>query len=384
MKSNYMNANQMAKKLKLTVETVRKRAAAGKIDGAKKVGGEWRFDQAPSAKMKQRTRVVFVIDRSGSMNGLSSYMKKAIDAQISEFKSASDAGNSYEVGFVTFESKVDAFEPFRDVSTCITPEIFAAGGTALCDAMLVAIKKSEAEMSAAADMATLVVVVTDGEENSSSARPADVSAAIVSCMKSGRFTIAANCPPGHTKYFLSLGIPKDNVREWEQTFQGVERYTAANIGATRSYTSSRATGQTMSTAYYAQPVVADADQFAILVNNTMDDVTSAVKVERVMKTDPVVIRDFCEKKFGGFVKGSIYYQLLETEKVQEYKKIIVQDTTTGKFFQGWDMARKLLGLPAQHAGTIKIKPGALGEFKVFVQSTSYNRKLDPGSSVIKF
>jgi hypothetical protein len=49
---------------------------------------------------------------------------------------------------------------------------------------------------------------------------------------------------------------------------------------------------------------------------------------------------------------------------------------------GGDQARDLLGLP--RGQSIKLVPGRSGDYEVYVQSTSINRRLIPGTQVLYY
>lgn len=84
------------------------------------------------------------------------------------------------------------------------------------------------------------------------------------------------------------------------------------------------------------------------------------------------IMGFVEDNGLEFKKGRGFYELTKTVKVQHHKEIILQDRKSGDFFTG-EPARDLLGLP--HGEDAKLKPLDLDKYKVFIQSTSVNRKL---------
>jgi len=72
-------------------------------------------------------------------------------------------------------------------------------------------------------------------------------------------------------------------------------------------------------------------------------------------------------------------QALKTEKVQPNKDLIIRDTNNGSMFGG-NNARNLLGLPT--VGEIRLAPGNMGNYEVYVRSTSNNRKLYANSNVL--
>lgn len=90
----------------------------------------------------------------------------------------------------------------------------------------------------------------------------------------------------------------------------------------------------------------------------------------------ISIRDFVEVKGLIFKKGKGFYEFTKPELIQEYKEVVLRDKSTGDMYSG-EKARKLIGLnPGERA---KVKPSFLAQYDVFVQSTSYNRKLLGGT-----
>lgn len=91
------------------------------------------------------------------------------------------------------------------------------------------------------------------------------------------------------------------------------------------------------------------------------------------------IKGFVESNGIKYKVGRAFYELTKTEDVQQYKEIILQDKASGDMYYG-DDARKHLGLLPQctRSGSYaheKIKPTKGDSYRVFVQSTSVNRKL---------
>lgn len=80
-------------------------------------------------------------------------------------------------------------------------------------------------------------------------------------------------------------------------------------------------------------------------------------------------------------KGTGFYQLSKSEKaVQDYKIIVARNKSTGAVYGGIKQIRQLLGLP--ESGTISLRPGDHGDWDLFIQSTSTNRVLMPGTSAL--
>jgi len=83
------------------------------------------------------------------------------------------------------------------------------------------------------------------------------------------------------------------------------------------------------------------------------------------------------------VKGCAYYQLSKSEKVQASKQIAIRDQVTGKIYSGI-AARTMLGLPS--GSEVRLAPSHTlqngSQYEVFIQSSSVNRKLAGGTSIL--
>lgn len=397
----YVGATEVANLMGIHVDTLRKRAKAGKVPAQRDAKGRWVFVTSQLAKagiepfasgstvaavpvVKKLTDVIFVLDRSGSMSGLMRQAKENLQAQVDKIKSAAGPNDVYRISVINFDDTVSTTLRAMDVTAIgNTSHLYlnANGSTRLYDAVLTAVSMAQSLDTKDAQHAFLISIVTDGQENASSNSAHSVASAVQQATGLDRYTFAFAGPHGSQNVAGVMGVPAGNTTQWEQTTRGTQYLGVVTNSSLDSYTTSRSRGFAKSTSFYAAPVTKDADKFAGQLDKKLNDVSSQVQVKRVTDTDPVVIRNFCALKFGNYDKGSVYYQLTESEKVQDYKKLIIQDTATGNFYAGWDAAKKLLGLP-DFQGTVKIRPGSLGEFKVFVQSTSVNRKLTPGTAVV--
>lgn len=88
------------------------------------------------------------------------------------------------------------------------------------------------------------------------------------------------------------------------------------------------------------------------------------------------IQFFAERNGLIFKAGKGFYEFTKTETIQARKEIVLQHRSTGDLFAG-NQARIMLGLPIGEEA--RIQPTRLAEYRVFVQSTSYNRKLIGGT-----
>ncbi len=97
------------------------------------------------------------------------------------------------------------------------------------------------------------------------------------------------------------------------------------------------------------------------------------------------IQDFVSEHGASFKAGAGYYQLVSSEKVQAHKKIVFVHKETGEMTDDADFCREKLGILGE-TGTVSVSPkkckAAVEEYNVFIQSTSYTRKLDAGTKFL--
>lgn len=144
-----------------------------------------------------------------------------------------------------------------------------------------------------------------------------------------------------------------------------------------SYSSKRKSG-TRKTKYSTEPVEV-----------TIKDMGKLVPVMpgrfQIMTVDENCdIRGFVTKNGIEFEKGRGFYELSKAETVQQYKEVIMMDRETGEMFNG-SQVREELGLqPQSEKGGVKerLHKDATKKFRVFVQSTSVNRKLIAGTTFL--
>lgn len=96
------------------------------------------------------------------------------------------------------------------------------------------------------------------------------------------------------------------------------------------------------------------------------------------------IKGFVTKNGIEFKKGRGFYELSKAETVQQYKEIIMQDRETGEMFTGSQVREKLGLQPQTEKGGVneKLYAADAKKFRVFVQSTSVNRKLIGGTTFL--
>ena len=330
--------------------------------------------------MKQNKQYIcFINDHSGSMSDLRHAAIKDYNRNIS---AVVNAANQEKLD--TIVSVIDFGSPFNKsiIKTVVNsnPHVLlpiteweADAGTPLFDSIREAIKL----MSSLPDylenhVSFLLMITTDGEENSSSIKQSDLTSIIRSL--DDRWTIVCRVPNAKSG-MESLGIPKGNIQIWNTTSEGMEKATQANEQALTTYFKQRSSGVKSSSSFYSSTENVNTKQ--------LEDITSKVSlyvvpdIEKYTRTE---IMPFILEHRMKFLKGSAFYQLIKTEaRVQPSKLILIRDRTTGKVFAG-ENARDMLGL--SKIQNVRLHPGDHGNYDVFIQSMSHNRLLPRGSGVL--
>ncbi len=329
-----------------------------------------------------QTYIGIVRDHSASMSGLRTAAMKDYNSLIGTIKDNSlkhkdntkltvvkcGCGRSAEVitDFINAEVNVPELTYYET----------NGGSTPLYDSVgqLIEIFKKVKDKNAT----FLLMVITDGHENSSRKwNHVNLSKEIKELQATDRWSFTFRVPRGSKDVIMRhLGVPEGNVFEWEQSAQGMSSATIATQSALTSYYTSKAAGVNATRSFYS-PDLSNVNSKQI--RSKLDKITSDVEVLHV--TAEMQIRAFCEKKLGKeFIKGAAFYQLVKGEKaVQNYKQIVLRNKSSQEIYSG-DAARDILGLP--DSGTVKLVPGDHGNYDIFIQSTSVNRKLVPGTDVI--
>jgi hypothetical protein len=337
-----------------------------------------------------KNRIVFVRDHSASMRNIRNAAVKDYNTLTETVRTGSAQNNQdtlvsvVECGYEdTSAARVrESLVPISDLKPLTNYQYTVDGaGTPLWDSVGLAIMELEraAQADTDKDVAMLVFVTTDGQENSSWTWTLPrLSKKIQELQATGQWSFVFRVPRGQSHYLTTKGIPSDNIIEWEQTEQGQAKAQFATEQAFGSYFSDRGRGITSTRSFYAN-----------MANVTTQDVKAALTdISSQVQLIPVPaqlhgkdIAPFVAGHIRGeYKKGTAFYQLTKTEKeVQAYKIIVIRDKNTGATYAG-HAARQLLSIPT--TGTIKLTPDRLGKFEVYIQSTSLNRKLVGGSQVL--
>lgn len=323
-------------------------------------------------------------DHSGSMSTLANAAMKDYNLNVDSIKSAATessidtvvsvikcAAGSYPAKneFEVINSSVASLQHLRSYRTPGT-------STPLFDSVGELIEQLQSVPDAAKeDVSFLVMVITDGEENASRRyTAASISRKIRELQSTDRWTFTFRVPKGYAAKLAQLGIPRENILEWELSERGFETATQVTQQAVRQYYGARARGRRSMSNFYADMSHIKASD----LKKELDNITQDVQFFNVVNTEE--IRSFVETKIGGpMILGTAFYQLSKPERVQGYKKIAIRNRKSGAVYEG-DNARQLLGIPSN--GEIKLYPSSHPDFDVFIQSTSTNRKLMPNTQVL--
>jgi hypothetical protein len=353
----------------------------------------------PQATTDKYNHIAILIDRSGSTQSIAGGIRKQFNHQgrlINEQATAS--GQKTHLSLYTFSDEADhplLFEvPLGLVSlNDIKDDDYVINGmTALFDCVGRAIKDlSTFHETTRGDHSFLVIVLTDGQENQSREYGGTTGARkLVKLMQekiaSDVWTFAFLVPKGDKANLVdNFGIPEGNVQEWDQTAKGVEVMGKQAEAGLRSFFDARAAGKKSVKSFFTDLSKVSAKQVA----KALTEVTGNFKKQAVMKADcndvdqhgnkAVVIQPFCEKYFNQYVIGNAFYSLTKTEKVQDHKTVVIEDRKSGKLYSGPD-ARRMLGFP--ETDEIRVRPGDHGQFCIYVKSTSTNRKLVEGQTLL--
>lgn len=250
--------------------------------------------------------------------------------------------------------------------------------TPLYDAVAMMMDKlSEAPDAAAAHVSFVVMVTTDGLDNSSRMALETLAERIRALQATDRWTVLFRVPRGSAKSLSRLGIPEGNLLEWDVSQRGVEAAQAVTLAGVQRFMKTRAAGAKSVASFFTNLAAVDIKAVA----TTMENITKDLRVLPVVDGAPLDISGFIFSQTGQPLKiGGAFYELTKKEKaVQDHKNIIIQDKGTGHYYGG-DHARSLLGLPS--VGTIALTPADHGSFRIYIQSTSTNRKLVAGTNLL--
>jgi len=325
------------------------------------------------------THVALDIDESTSMRPHRAAVVAVVDNLVAELAGQSKAlDQEVRLSVYAFNSRGTARCLVWDMDVLRFPSIsglYQPGGfTALIDCACLTIDDLRTVPQKYGDHAFLAYVVTDGEENDSRKRPADLNGRIGSL--DDNWTLGVFVPGVQgVQYAKACGFSADAIEKWDPSgHRAVERIGERIRETASDYLQARSTGFRGSRGgLFGLKQFGRGDVLRDLVPVT----PGSYQLFPVDRDRP--IKDFVYfQTRGPYTVGTGYYQLARKVKIQAYKQVFV--LMDGQLYGG-PQARQLLGLPDYDvefdAGDAKWR-----DYKIFVQSTSANRKLLGGTTFL--
>lgn len=323
--------------------------------------------------------IALVLDASSSMQNHSRKLIEVADAQVAHLaRRSQELDQETRITIYTFADTVECIVYDKDVLRLpsLAKYYKPNGKTALIDATV----QSQQDLAVTAqlygDHAFLTFVFTDGMENRSRKNsPAELRRTLE--MAPDNWTVAVMVPDrSGEEYAKQCGFFAGNIDTWDVTSSAGLIDAVARI---RTATDSFMTGR-------AQGVRGTRNVFSTGADALNRETVKSAHLTPLKKTqydlitvdDEAPIREFVQSRGLHYSIGDGYYQLTKREEIQSQKKIAIRNKKSGQLYVGQG-ARDLLGLPQM---TVKVAPDHNPDFQVFVQSTSVNRKLVPGTKLL--
>jgi len=332
-----------------------------------------------------KTHVAFCIDESGSVSNIIKPLVDAYNQTVTDIRSAVlDEGQEASMTAMAFGDRnlkhrvLYAGEQVQTVRPLKYTDLNPTGMTPLFDSVYRAIKKLEELDDGKAETSFVITVVTDGYENMSVDPGVPATLRLIDEKnKTDRWTFTFMVPNGNKRQFVSdYRIPEGNVQEWDsQTAKGTKQGFAISAVAYKGYFKGKSAGKQFTRSFYADV----SDLTVRTARSELSEITS--QVEFIIPRNDCNIKEAIENVGKTFIKGAAFYQLVKTEKrVQPYKLVALKVKSSGKVYCG-EKAREMLGIGGL-TNTVRLVPGDHGKFDIYIQSTSYNRKIPAKTEVM--
>lgn len=325
--------------------------------------------------------VVLVLDKSSSMLDHASEVVKVADNQIAYLaKRSKELDQETRVTVYAFADKTECLIYDKDVlrMPSLAGLYKAYGNTALIDATMKAFEDLAQTPELYGDHAFLVYVLTDGEENVSRLYEPKQLLAKISSLPDN-WTVAAFVPDQSGKFEAKkFGFPADNIAIWDTSSKkGVAEVGETIRNATDNFMKSRAVGvRGTKNLFNMDSAVASLNQQT--VTSSLPKLhPGQYRMAKVDQEGPIApfVENMTKRAYR---LGEAFYQLSKPEKIGPAKAVALLDKKSKALYTG-PAARQLLNLPDYE---VKVAPAHHPDFEIFVQSTSVNRKLVPGTTVL--
>lgn len=324
--------------------------------------------------------IAILLDASSSMLDDKKHLGviKVTDTLIADLAQKSkDMDQETRVSVYTFAYDTECVIFDKDVLRLPSiKELYKPNGmTALIDATL----KSQDDLAKTAQMygdhAFLTYVITDGMDNHSQNRATTLASRLEGLPEN--WTVACMVPDHRgVNIARSQGFPAGNIIMWDATSaEGVAEIGKTISQATDAYMTMRKSGIRGSKTLFSTSL-GDLNKDAI--KNARLKALPKNKYQLLDVDESAPIREWVQGKGITYRLGIAFYQLSKRENIQPQKNIAVMEKKTNKIYTGAE-ARTVLGLPQDE---VRVSPDYNPDFEVFVQSTSVNRKLVPGTKLL--
>ena len=322
--------------------------------------------------------IALVLDASGSMHQLDNAVVTVADNQVKHLALRSkELDQETRATIYTFDHEIKCAYYDKDVlrMPSLKGSYKIGGNTALIDATMKAIDDLSQTAQLYGDHAFLVYVLTDGQENGSRRHvPADL---VNKISRLGENWTVACFVPNQTGKFEAkkFGFPSDNIAVWDTSSRGMSEVAKVIRDTTDNFMSNRAVGVRGTKNLFSMDVAKINQRTVATSLNRLHP--GQYRVADVKAEGPIApfVESFTRRAYR---LGEAFYQLSKPEKVQPGKAVCLYDVKTHAVYTGND-ARTLLGLPDHE---VKVAPASHPDFWIFVQSTSVNRKLMPGTKLL--
>ena len=316
--------------------------------------------------------IALVVDRSGSMVGKP--VVQVFDKELEQLKQRSiDLNQETRISIYLFDDKVECLAFDMDVMRfkSLRDHYYVRGSTALIDAVVRVINEQDKLPEMYGDHAFLVYVLTDGEENKSQNSPSTLTSALRDLPEN--WTVACLVPNATGVHEAKkFGFNADSIAIWDTERKGgLEQAGKQFSSAMDGYMKMRASGIRSTKGLFT------LDSTAIKKSVLKEIESTQYSLFCVYRDTP--IREFVTYwTRKDYRVGSAYYMPTKKVTIQDYKNVLVQNVKNGRVYEGSNL-RELLGLPD---ATVDVDPGKHKDWRIFVQSTSVNRKLLQGTFVL--
>jgi von Willebrand factor type A domain len=336
--------------------------------------------QGTPASQNKINHIVLILDASSSMTDHVMNVVKVADTQIASLAEQSKINDQEtRVTVYTFSYSTEIHCLIYDKDVLRLPSIAGLyktyGRTALASAVTLAINDLKMTPEKYGEHSFLIYLITDGLENESPRKIVMDLPGLINFLPE-HWTLAAFAPDATAKHHLkNLGFANDNITIWDP-YASFEEVGQVIQTANSSFMQQRSVGVrgTKSLFNLKQASIND-------IKSALTPLTKGSYTLNPVGGEKVRIDEFVEKIAGSYTPSLAYYEMTQRVRIQGYKKIAILVEKDDEVYMG-DAAREIVGLPTDGITEVRVSPGAHPGYRIFIQSTSFNRHLLPNSRLL--